>query len=313
MPSSHRPEFQTRFLLPRYWLTWAIVLPAALLAFVPVRVRAWLGNAAAAVMLRVDSKRKRIALRNLSLCYPQLAEQQRQALLRRHTRVVIQVFLGYGQLLLRSPRHLQRQVDIEGLEIVEREVAAGRGIILLTPHSLALEYAGQCLTIDHPMLTIVRVHHKNDLLDWLVTRFRDRYAQGGIFGHTTRMHAVVKAVRAGKWLYYLPDDDRAMDNNVFAPFCGIPKASVPTLGRLAQACGAAVIPLMTAWSPERLRFRVRFFAPLESLGGDDPVHDATQVNRAIERILDADPAQYMWSAKIFRLRPEGEPDLYRDV
>lgn len=290
-----------------------MVLASALFAFVPVRMRAWLGDAAAAWLVRVDSKRRRMALRNLSLCYPQLSDRQRLELLRQHSRVVAHMFLGFGQLLLRSPRHLQRQFDIEGLDIVEREVAAGKGIILLTPHSLALEYAGQCLSIDRPMVTIVRIHHKNDVLDWVVTAFRHRYSRGGVYGNTTSMRTLVREVRAGKWLYYLPDDDRAMDNNVFAPFFGIEKASVPTLGRLAQACGASVVPMMAAWSPDRLRFLIRFFPPLETLTCDDPRHDATEVNRAVEQILDADPAQYMWSAKIFRVRPDGEPDLYRDT
>jgi lauroyl-KDO2-lipid IV(A) myristoyltransferase len=313
MSSSHLPEFRRHLLHPRFWATWLVLLASALLAFVPVRVRAWLGDAAAIWLSRVDSKRRRLALRNLSLCYPQLSDAERRALLRRHARVLGQVFLGFGQLLLRSPRHLQKQFDIHGLEIVEREVAAGRGIILLTPHSLSLEYAGQCLSIDRPMVTIVRVHHKNDLLDWVVTAMRHRYTFGGVFSNTASMRALVREVRAGRWLYYLPDDDRAMDNNVFASFYGVQKASVPTLGRLAQACNAAVIPMMTAWSPDRLRFRIHFHPPLETLKGDDPVHDATEVNRAVERILDEDPAQYMWSAKIFRVRPEGEPDLYADI
>jgi len=313
MTYSHRPAFQRQFLHPRFWPTWLIVLAGVLLAWVPVRIRAWLGDIAAFWLSRGNSNRKRLALRNLTLCYPRLSEQQRLELLHRNARVLTHIFLGYGQLLVRSPRHLQKQFDIEGLDIVEREVAAGKGIILLTPHSLALEYAGQCLTIDHRMATIVRVHHKNDFLDWIVTRFRDRYANGGVFSHTTGMLALVKEVRAGKWLYYLPDDDRAMDNNVFAPFYGIQKASVPTLGRLARACGASVIPMMTAWSPERRRFLIRFHQPLETLTGKDPEADALQVNRAIERILDEDRSQYMWSAKIFRVRPEGEPDLYKDL
>jgi lauroyl-KDO2-lipid IV(A) myristoyltransferase len=313
MNFSHTPEFQRHFLHPRFWPTWLLLLVSALFAWVPVRVRAWLGDLVAYWLVRVDSKRRRLALRNLSLCYPQLSEQQRLALLRQHSRVVAHAFLGFGQLLLRSASHLQRQFDIEGLDIVERQVAAGKGIILLTPHSLALEYAGQCLSIDRRMVTIVRVHHKNDVLDWVVTAFRHRYSYGGVYDNSTSMRTLVREVRSGKWLYYLPDDDRAMDNNVFAPFYGIDKASVPTLGRLARACNAAVIPMMTAWSPDRLRFLIRFHAPLETLTGNDEVYDATQVNRAIERILDEDPAQYMWSAKIFRVRPEGEPDLYRDI
>ncbi len=313
MNNSHRPEFQRRFLLPRYWPAWLLLAFSAVVAYLPVRARGQFGDVLAAWLVRGRSKRKRLAQRNIALCFPGLSAREREDLLWRHARVLTQVFLGYGQLALRSPRHLHRQFDVEGMDIIERQVAAGKGIILLTPHSLALEYAGQFLSIDHRVVTIVRVHHKSDFLDWLVTRFRDRYAQGGVFSHTTSMLALVKEVRAGKWLYYLPDDDRAMDNNVFAPFYGISKASVPTLGRLARACGAAVIPTMTAWCPERQRFLIRFLAPLEGLTGKDPQQDATRVNRAIEEILDLDRAQYMWSAKLFRVRPEGEPDLYSDI
>ncbi len=313
MSTSHRPKFQLRLLQPRFWPAWLAVGFSALLAYFPAGFRARLGDLLAAVLVRGDSKRKRLALRNLEICFGQLSAAERQALLRRHARVSAQVFLGYGQLLLRSPRHLRQQFCVEGMDIVARQQAAGRGIILLTPHSLALEYAGQFLTIDHPMVTIVRVHHKNDLLDWLVTRFRDRYAQGGVFSHANSMHGLIKAVRGGKWLYYLPDDDRAMDNNVFAPFYGVAKASVPTLGRLARACEAAVIPTMTAWCPDRRRFLIRFLPPLTGLTGRDPVADATRVNAALEQIIDLDPAQYMWSAKLFRVRPPGEADLYTDL
>ncbi len=313
MSTSHRPKFQARLLHPRFWPAWLLVGCSALLAYLPLSARARLGDLLAAGLVRGDSKRKRLALRNLSLCFSQLSQDDRLALLRRHARVSAQVFLGYGQLLLRSARHLQKQFDVEGMDIVRRQQAAGQGIILLTPHSLALEYAGQFLTIDQPMVTIVRVHHKNDLLDWLVTRFRDRYARGGVFSHASSMHGLIRAVRDGKWLYYLPDDDRAMDNNVFAPFYGVARASVPTLGRLARACGAAVIPTMTAWCPDRRRFLIRFLPPLTGLTGRDPAADAARVNAALEQIIDLDPAQYMWSAKLFRLRPPGEADLYADI
>jgi len=143
MSSSHRPVFRFGLLAPRFWSVWLVILFASLLAIVPGRVRAGLGDGIARLLCRGGSKRKRIALTNLSLCYPQLSEQERLQLLCEHSRVVTHVFLGYGQLLLRSARHLRSQFDIEGLDIVERETANGAGIILLTPHSLALEYAGR--------------------------------------------------------------------------------------------------------------------------------------------------------------------------
>jgi len=310
MSSSHRPVFRFGLLAPRFWSVWLVILFASLLAIVPGRVRAGLGDGIARLLCRGGSKRKRIALTNLSLCYPQLSEQERLQLLCEHSRVVTHVFLGYGQLLLRSARHLRSQFDIEGLDIVERETANGAGIILLTPHSLALEYAGQRLTLDYPMVAVVRLHHDNDVLDWIVTRFRSRY-QGLIYDNTANVLGPLKQVRAGNWLYYLPDEDRGEENSVFAPFYGVPKATVPTVGRLARNCRAAVVPMMTAYSPYTRRFLIRFHEPLTGLTGKDMQQDAAIVNRAIERILDEDRAQYMWSAKIFRTRPPGEPDLYR--
>jgi lauroyl-KDO2-lipid IV(A) myristoyltransferase len=124
------------------------------------------------------------------------------------------------------------------------------------------------------------------------------------------MLGMIKQVRAGKWLYYLPDEDRGEDNSVFAPFYGIQKATTGTVGRLAKSCRAVVVPMETAYSPQQRRFLIRFHEPMTALTGDDEQHDAALVNQAIERILDEDPAQYMWSAKIFRTRPKGEPGFY---
>lgn len=309
MSNSHRAAFKRHFLLPKFWPTWALVLCGYLLALVPTRARAALGDVCAKPLCRANSKRTRIALTNLALCYPQMSAVEKQQLLCRYSRVLAHVFLGYGDLLLRSPRHLRDQFDIRGLENVEGEVARGSGIILLTPHSLALEFAAQRLALEFPLVAIARVHHKNDVLDWVVTGLRTRH-QDGVYSNTANMLGLVKQVRGGKWLYYLPDEDRGDDNSVFAPFYGIQKATTATVGRLARSCRATVVPMMTAYSPDTRRFLIRFHPPMTALTGEDLQHDATEVNKAIERILDEDRAQYMWSAKIFRTRPEGESGFY---
>jgi len=68
---------------------------------------------------------------------------------------------------------------------------------------------------------------------------------------------------------------------------------------------------MTGYCPDRRRFTIRFYAPMEDVGRGDITEQSLRQNQAIERILDADRAQYMWSAKIFRTRPEGEASLYQ--
>ena len=44
MNASHQPVFQRRFLRPRYWPIWFAALMSVILAFLPGRLRAGLGD-----------------------------------------------------------------------------------------------------------------------------------------------------------------------------------------------------------------------------------------------------------------------------
>jgi len=151
--------------------------------------------------------------------------------------------------------------------------------------------------------------HSNPLMDWIVTRFRTRYG-GEVYSHKASLIPLVKATRGGKWFTYLPDEDRGAENSVFTPFFGIPKATIPLLGRLAKSCRATVIPSLAFYSPERRRFSIEFLEPLEDFPTGDNAQDALRMNRLIEDMVSRDPAQYLWTAKIFRTRPPGEPGFY---
>jgi lipid A biosynthesis (KDO)2-(lauroyl)-lipid IVA acyltransferase len=308
MNASHQPVFQRRFLRPRYWPIWFVMLLSIALAFLPGRLRAILGDGVGWLLCRIDSRAGRIARKNLTLCYPQLTDGERNRLLQEHFRTAAHLLLGYGQLLVRSPRHLRRQFDIQGLEIVERTAAVGNSIILLSPHFLAIEYAGQCLSQDHAMVSMFRLH-SNPVMDWIVMRFRTRYGGEG-YSHKTGLLPLVRATRGGKWFIYFPDEDRGAEHSLFIPFCGVPKATMPLLGKLAESCRASVIPTLAFYSPGRRRFSIECLEPLQDFPTGDNAQDALRMNRLIEDMVNRNPAQYLWTAKIFRTRPPGEPGFY---
>jgi lipid A biosynthesis (KDO)2-(lauroyl)-lipid IVA acyltransferase len=308
MNASHQPVFQRRFLRPRYWPVWFVMLLSVALAWLPGRLRAGLGDGVGWLLCRIDTRAGRIARKNLSLCYPQMTDGERNRLLREHFRIAAHILLGYGQLLVRSPRHLREQFDIQGLENVEQVIAMGKNIILLSPHFLAIEYAGQCLSQEHPLVSMTRLH-SNPVMDWIVMRFRTRYGGEG-YSHKASLVPLVKATRRGKWFIYFPDEDKGAKNNVFIPFYGIAKSTMPMLGKLAESCRAAVIPTLSFYSPERRRFSIEFLEPLEDFPTGDNAQDALRMNRLIEDMVSRDPAQYLWTAKIFRTRPPGEPGFY---
>src|SRR5262245_23413247 len=149
MEPHQRPALQRRFFRPRYWPTWAVFGALWVTAWLPTRVRAVIGDVAAAVRARVDRKRTRIILTNLSLCYPNLTEEARRALARSHLRISTRTLLDTGVLMFRSARYLTNLIELRGLATLAAE---RRPLIFVSPHFVALEHCGLRAPLDRPVL-----------------------------------------------------------------------------------------------------------------------------------------------------------------
>ena len=77
-----RPVFRAYFLHPRFWLLWLGLGLLWLIAQLPYKVLLQLGRGLGGVMYRLASSRRKIAARNLELCFPQMPAAEREALLK---------------------------------------------------------------------------------------------------------------------------------------------------------------------------------------------------------------------------------------
>ncbi|NJN51057.1 MAG: hypothetical protein HC809_04035 [Gammaproteobacteria bacterium] len=55
---------------------------------------------------------------------------------------------------------------------------------------------------------------------------------------------------------------------------------------------------------------MHFEALPEEIFRESPPVFAAHINRAIERMVEGDPAQYQWEYKRFKRQPAGEPRFY---
>jgi lauroyl-KDO2-lipid IV(A) myristoyltransferase len=318
MEQSHRATLEFPSFRPRFWPTWSVLGALWLLAWLPHRVRALLADGAAWLRERVDPKRTRIILTNLALCYPHLSEAERRAIASAHLRISTRAYLDSSVLMFRSPRVLERMVDIVGYDALIRGAEDGiepgsgneshRRFILVSPHTPALEHCGLRLSLDHPMVTMIR-RHKNPVSDWIVTRMRTRY-DGRLFRHDAPLMGLIRELRRGRWFYYLPDEDQGHPSAVFAPFMGVPKATVPVLGRIARAAGALIVPTRSAIDLATGRYTLYLGTPREWPSYEAPIDEGRALNAMLESLIDEDRAQYLWTQKIFRTRPPGVPAYY---
>lgn len=267
-------------------------------------------NAMAALLAPLvrRSRAARTARINLRLCFPELDPAARTRLEAAYFRALVRSFLELGFVWFASSRRIRQRVQLSGLEHY-RPISDGP-VIFLAMHAVGLEMAGARMGIEFRGVGFF-TPHKNALLDRVIRRARDRLGDVVMIDRRDGVRPIVRAIRDGRRLYFLPDMDFGDRDSVFVPFFGIPTATVTTLPRLVRMTGARVQPIMFYQLPGSQGYRVEFHPPWEDFPGPDLEADVRRMNAHVEAEVRARPDQYFWGHKRFRTRPDpGEPSPY---
>lgn len=298
-----------RFLAPRHWPMWLGLGLLRLAALLPYGVLLRLGDAVGLLMYALVASRRHIARTNIRLCFPELDTAARERLVRATFRSAAISIFENALSWWGSDRRMRRLYRIEGLEHYEAARAQGKGIILLGGHYTTLEISGRFLAYHIPGLQPIYKRAHNPLYEALMSAMRKRLFDDLLLN--TDMRTIVRNVKAGKVVWYAPDQDFGRERSVFAPFMGVATATLTTTARLARLTGAPVVPYYSQRLPGTRGYLVRLLPPLQDFPSGDDMADATVANVVLERQVRAAPEQYLWIHRRFKTRPEGEPDLYR--
>lgn len=303
------PSFRLSLAHPRYWHVWLFLLPLTwLAAWVPWPLQRGIGNRLGDLTWLLLRGRRAITLRNVELCFPEWpAEKQRQVALDCFRSAGIALFES-SQAWWRSPAVIAHRFDIRGLEHITAGLAQGRGVMILGAHYMPLEIAGAAVSSLQPLDTIYRPQN-NVALEALVSRRRERIYTWQIDRKDVRR--IYKAFRSNHVVWYTGDQDFGTHLAVFAPFFGVPAATVTAASRLARANRPVVLSVDFQRDDRSGRYTVEFSPPLDNFPGASEEDDARTMNHWIEHGIRKAPGQYMWFHRRFKSRPPGEPSLYR--
>lgn len=290
----------------RRWRTAAWVVLLRLLAALPLAASRAMGRVLGFLLYVTNTKRRRIARVNLALCFPNLAPEARRRLLRRHFRFAGQAYVDVGFLAWAGESRFRRAVRLHGIEHLADARAAGRRVILLAPHCVGMNVGGIAVARHYAVFSMVKPQ-RDPLVNWLLNKARSRYGSP-LIAREQGLRRVVRALEQDQLFYYLPDEDLGPRHSVFAPFFGVPTATLDMLGRLARLTNAAVVPCFTRLAAGG--YDVYLQPPLPRFPSGDAVTDAAHMNRVIESEIRAAPEQYMWTFKLFKTRPHGAPSPY---
>lgn len=290
--------------LPAWPKRCAIHAGMFLLYLLPLAARRAFANWLAPLLLRSRAKRGHIMAVNLRYCLPHLSSHEHDRISREMIARFVYALTDIGSLWFGSERAILRRTKIVGEEYLLRAQQENRPVVLLTPHTVGMEFGGLALARRHRMLGLASTDH-GATRAWARRHYRNRHADR-VLHRCESMRTLLREMHNGRILYYLPDEDLGQrKRSVFVPFFGRAVNTVLGSGRLIALSSAQVLPCLTTLDIERGVYTIRIDPPLADMDYSDPVSICRRVRAELEQLIREAPRDYLWTQRMFQLLKDG--------
>lgn len=294
--------FRRNFDQPAWYKRLAVHLLMFLLRMLPGAVKRALAGRMAARQVRKQGRRQQIIDVNLRTCFPGMSEDKRALRKLHFAEKLFTAALDVAHFWKGPRPALDRLVRIEGREHLDSALGKGSGAILLVPHTTSLEIGGLSLARRYPMLGLTS-EPKQDIEHWAFKRIREQFSDA-VLDRTASVRRVIRELRGGRVLYYLPDEDHGhLKPSVYVPFFGRPTATLEGAGRLLALAKVPVLPALTWFDADRHQYVTEIFPAVAF--GDDVDENCALVRNEIEKLIRLKPDDYLWTLRMFNNQPDG--------
>lgn len=304
------PEFKKNYLSPVYWSTWFLLgMIAGISMFPPsfrdpvlAKIGRWEG--------RLSKKARRRATINLSLCFPEKSDTEREIIVDKMFVTALQSIVMMAELAIRGPEKFQKRVFWKGLEILEEIRHNNRNVIFLVPHGWSVDIPAMLLAAQGKKMAAMFHQQRNPVIDYVWNSVRRKFG-GRLHAREDGIKPFIQSVRQGYWGYYLPDQDHGPEYSEFADFFATYKATLPIIGRLMNISQAMIIPLFPVYDEKKHLLTIEIRPPMDAcIASADNKTIARQMNKTVEILVGPHPEQYVWVLKLLKTRKSNEADPY---
>jgi len=202
-------------------------------------------------------------------------------------------------------------MDVRGMEYVIDAYDKGQGVLLFTYHFTSLEIGCAGVNRHYPHLSYgVYRPHANKVYDYVMLKGRERHTKTHGAVPRRDVRRMVRALRKGQMLIYLPDQDYGHKYSVFVPFFGVDAATVTAPSQLVKMGRAKVFSFCATRKEDGSGYLVQVYPEFEGYGSDDETVDARLTNEFLEARIREFPDQYLWAHRRFKSRPDNNRDFY---
>lgn len=255
------------------------------------------------LIYRLDARHRQVALRNLQHAFPDCAPEW-------HQRIARASFEQAGRTALEMlwSSRLQESgfepfVEPVGLEHLRAALEAGKGALIAAAHFGNWELMGVVFPLlDVPLVSIARPLDDADL-DSVLNRLRTATG-AGILPKANALRGALGALREGKLVVILNDQNTLRKEAVFVPYFGKPAATTPVIAHLHLRSGAPVLPAFALPSSRGYKLLIEPPLKLPAMDRERAIVEITAaITARIEHHVRAAPEAWLWMHDRWRERP----------
>ena len=247
--------------------------------------------------------RRKIADKNLEVCFPELNESDRSKILNKHYLCLgASIFHALKAWVLSNENFKRLLVNLDEFDLNELKKSS-QGNLILIPHTTDLEIAGRVAAIMFDVNAMAK-KQKGRLINNFIFSSRDKYFKQILFPNE-----VLKSMRLlqkGENLLYLPDQDYGYDHSIFVPYFNIPTLTVkfPSIAKKRAGCKVYFLYL------EDIKNRYKIILKEIDMSGENLYEDLALINKEIEISIREQPERYLWIHRRFKHRPKNDLEIY---
>ena len=280
-----------------------VFLLAGAICLLPLGLLRAAGRTLGGLSYRMNTRECHVARRNLQLIYPadaaEVTERKLRVLLASTGQTVFETLAAWTRPRRRSLKLIR---TVHGLGHLQAAKAAGKGVLLATPHYGNWELLLQFMAEQGP-LSVVYNPPESVHLDSFLYLARNADSVHMVPAEATAMRPLLRALQKGETVGITPDQQPKQGGGEFVPFFGIPALTLSLIAKLAARSGAPVLFAFCERNDDGT-FDVHIGADQPELRNPDLLAAMTAMNERVQAMAERDFRQYQWTYKRFSIRPD---------
>ncbi len=249
-----------------------------------------------------------VTLRNIELCFPDLAPEERRRLARDSLVHTGQCGFELIKVWMQpNARSVARIVGVRNQHFFDQALHSGKGLLLLVPHLGNWEVVALWCA-QHREVTALYQPPKQELLEPIIKHARERMGNKLYPTDVSGVRAVLKSLKRSGLSGILPDQEPDAESGDFASFFRNPALTMTLVHGLASRTDCLV--LMAYGHRVAGGWEIVFKPPLGDIWSMELEESLWSLNRSVEACIMDCPEQYQWEYKRFKKRPEGLAKVY---